>query len=93
MPVHVEMIFDDEGHEAETQIDDVSKDDEVGRLDFHSISILGLEGAVVHVEVIYGKIVALQFAALLAADNVILFGNVGTAIEILEKHGIVVAVE
>ena len=59
MPVHVKMIFDDEGHETEAQIYDVSKNNEVVRLDFHSISILGLEGAVIHMKVIYGEIVAL----------------------------------
>ena len=67
----VEIVFDDEGHVAMSQIQIVTEQDEVVGLDLHSMSRREAKRDIILIEVIEFQVIGLYFAALYAIYDVI----------------------
>ena len=91
--IPVNVVLDYEGHVAETKIYQISENYEVVGLDFYSVAIVSLKGAVAHFEIFHLEVVGKNFASLGTVNKIIFLGDVGISDLILEKHGVVVAIE
>jgi len=91
--IFINILFDNKSHVTETQIDQVSENNKVMRLDFHSVAVLGFKGAVVHFEIFHLEVVSYNFTALNTVNKIILFSDVRVSDFILEEHSVVITVE
>ena len=63
------------------------------RLDFHSVTILSFEGAIVHFEIFHLEVVSNNFTALSTVDKIILFSDIRISDFILKEHSVIITVE
>ena len=89
----IEVVFDDKGHVAEGEIDEVSEDYPILRAIFYSMSFFELETHYVSIEVAHVEVIAFYLAATFTIDHVIIFCEEHVSLTILERQSVFLDIE